>query len=128
MVAMGFMGPVACASPSFQPPRLTAALRAEQERVAPLIEKSQRAGFTGTQGSCAVRMLGTRGGATFVWADCAFPDADGGPGGGVSAPVRVDGNAVQFPGDGSDFAKDVRRMFPHAMVDTILHDPDRLRP
>jgi len=113
---------------SFSPSPPSEAVRAQEARLAELVERDQRAAFSGMSGTCKVRLLGTEGSSSFVWAQCDYPGSDGGPGGAVSVPVRVDGSHVQVPRDGDAFAPDVRRMFPSAMVSTILHDPDRLRP
>lgn len=118
----------ACSGGStFSPPEPTADVRAEQERLAPLIERDQRPAFGAVQGTCAVRLLGTQSESSFAWAHCEFPGA-GGPGGAVSTPFRVDGVDVRTPGDGSQYAKDVRRLFPSRIAAAILDDPDRLRP
>ncbi len=71
---------------------------------------------------CDVRLLAESDGRSFVWAECF------GASGGISAPMRVDGNKVQLPGDGGLYADDVRRLFPKDLADAILTDQERLRP
>ena len=48
--------------------------------------------------------------------------------GGTSAPMRVDGDEVQVPGDGDLYSDDVRRLFPAEIADAILTDQERLKP
>ncbi|MEI2638036.1 MAG: hypothetical protein V9F03_03405 [Microthrixaceae bacterium] len=55
---------------------------------------------------CDVRLLGESGGSFYVWAECF------GASGGISAPMRVDGDEVHLPGDGGQYADDVRSLFP----------------
>lgn len=71
---------------------------------------------------CDVRLLGESDGSSFVWAECF------GASGGISAPMRVDGDEVQLPGDGSLYAEDVQRLFPADVADAILTDQEQLRP
>lgn len=71
---------------------------------------------------CAVRLLGKADGSSFVWAECV------GSSGGLSAPMRVDRDDVELPGDGSQYSDDVRRLFPAEIADAILTDQGRLRP
>lgn len=71
---------------------------------------------------CTVRYLGEDDRASFVWAECA------GSNGAVSGPARVEGDDVEWPGDGSQHAEDVRRMFPKDIADAISSDAQRLRP
>ncbi len=117
-----------CSTDVFQPPQSTAATTTEEARLSVLVADSQRSGFSGARGACAVRLLGSQGRTSFAWAECRFPGLGGAPEGGLSVPVRVDGNTVRLPGDADRFAADVRDLFPKAMVDAILHHPDRLRP
>ena len=67
-------------------------------------------------------LLGESDGSSFVWAECF------GALGGTSAPMRVDGDEVQVPGDGDIYSDDVRRLFPAEIADAILTDQERLKP
>lgn len=71
---------------------------------------------------CDIRLLGESDGSSFVWAECF------GPVGGISAPMRVDGDDVRLPGDGNRYADDVRRLFPADVAAAILTDQERLKP
>jgi len=71
---------------------------------------------------CDVRLLGESDGSSFVWAEWF------GASGGISAPMRVDGDEVQLAGDGSLYAEDVQRLFPADVADAILTDQEQLRP
>lgn len=71
---------------------------------------------------CDVRLLGESDGSSFVWAECF------GASGGISAPMRVDGDEVQLPGDGNLYDDGVRRLFPAEVADAILTDQERLKP
>ena len=71
---------------------------------------------------CDIRLLGESDGSSFVWAECF------GALGGTSAPMRVDGDEVQVPGDGDLYSDDVRRLFPAEIADAILTDQERLKP
>ncbi len=98
-------------------------MRAEEVRLAGLIEQHERAGFGGVQGQCNVRFLGSEGSTAFAWANCSFP-----PTSGSSTAYRIEGSTVIKPGDGSAFAASVKRMFPQELADAILHDREALRP
>lgn len=113
---------------TFTPPAQTPVVRAEQARLASLVERHVRPMFSATRGSCDVRLLGSEGAVRFAWAQCSFPGRGGDPNSALSAPVRVDGGAVQLPSDGSEFAASVRRLFPKAIARSILERPDSLRP
>ncbi|MGA4727753.1 hypothetical protein ACWEOS_22575 [Micromonospora taraxaci] len=80
----------------------------------------------GGSGTCKVRLLGQDGSSSFAWAHCEAS----GPGNvsGISTPVRVDGERVTQPGDGSEYAPSVRRMFPDRLAEAVLDDDGRLRP
>ncbi|MEZ5310884.1 MAG: hypothetical protein R2735_09895 [Microthrixaceae bacterium] len=71
---------------------------------------------------CDVRLLGKSAGSSYVWAECF------GASGVISAPMRVDGDEVHLPGDGGQYADDVRSLFPAEVADAILTDQERLRP
>ena len=116
-----------CTQSSYDLPQRTAEVRAEEGRLAGLVEPVLRA-ETGpaTAGSCRTRLLGQEGTSTFfVWAHCTWPE---GVGSAVSLPARIDGSAVQTPVDGAGNAPSVRELFPSGLAAEILDHPDRLRP
>ncbi|MDG4839813.1 hypothetical protein O7631_25070 [Micromonospora sp. WMMD967] len=113
-----------CSEPPYPlPDRNAADVRAEEERLARLLPGE----LLGGPGTCEVRLLGRDGASSFAWAHC---EAAPGPGftTGVSVPVRVDGERVTQPGDGSEYSASVRRMFPGRLAEAVLHDDGRLRP
>lgn len=105
-----------CGAPYALPDRGDAEVKAREAELAVVLAAAHGGG------DCDVRLLGESAGSSFVWAKCL------GPGGGVSAPMRVEGSDVQTPGDGTRYATDVRRLFPAGIAGAILSDPDRLRP
>ncbi|MGC4749617.1 hypothetical protein ACLQ28_28760 [Micromonospora sp. DT201] len=112
-----------CSEPPYPLPDRTATdVRAEEERLATLLPLE----LLGGPGTCKVRLLGREGSSSFAWAHCEAA----GPGvvTGVSTPVRVDGDRVTQPGDGSEYSTSVRRMFPERLAEAVLGDDTRLRP
>jgi hypothetical protein len=107
---------VACSSSSFALPDRTDRVRAIEDDLSQVISAA-RGGD-----DCEVRLLGEADDSSFVWAECS------GSSGAVSAPMRVDGNDVEVPGDGSQYPDDVRRLFPAEIADAILSDQAPLRP
>lgn len=107
------------------PDRAAQAVRAEEARIAAVLGADTS--LLGEPGVCAVRLLGQRDGASFVWANCEGVDP---PYTGISAPIRVDDSGVSVPGDGAAFSESVREMFPHDLADFVLNNPDspELRP
>ncbi|WP_430502539.1 hypothetical protein ACQRWP_13345 [Micromonospora trifolii] len=113
-----------CSEPPYAlPDRNAADVRAEEERLATLLP----AELLGGPGTCEVRLLGRDGSSSFAWAHC---EAAPGVGDvfGLSIPVRVDGDRVTQPGDGSEYSTSVRRMFPERLAEAVLKDDGRLRP
>ncbi|MGW2624556.1 hypothetical protein [Micromonospora taraxaci] len=113
-----------CSEPPYPlPDRNAADVRAEEERLASLLPGE----LLGGPGTCEVRLLGRDGSSSFAWAHC---EAAPGPGvtSGVSTPVRVDGDRVTQPGDGSEYSASVRRMFPERLAEAVLKDDSKLRP
>ncbi len=47
---------------------------------------------------------------------------------GASGPVRIQRTDVDWPSDGSNYARDVRRLFPDKLADRILDNDEELRP
>jgi len=116
-----------CSADRFVPPAPSAVIRAEEARLAPLIEGSQRSAFMSGPGHCSVRVLGISGSTSFAWADCSFSSGQG-IDSAVSTAFRIDGTTVRAPRDGNEYADSIRRMFPHDMAEAILKRPDELRP
>ncbi|MCG5441530.1 hypothetical protein NIE79_001655 [Micromonospora sp. NIE79] len=113
-----------CSEPPYAlPDRHAADVRAEEERLATLLPVE----LLGGPGTCEVRLLGRDGTSSFAWAHCEAA-LEGGIGSGVSTPVRVDGDRVTQPGDGSEYSVSVRRMFPERLAEAVLEDDGRLRP
>ncbi|MCG5437730.1 hypothetical protein [Micromonospora foliorum] len=112
-----------CSEPYALPDRNAADVQAEEERLATLLPAELLNGA----GTCEVRLLGRDGSSSFAWAHC-----EAAPGGGdvfgLSIPVRVDGDRVTQPGDGSAYSVSVRRMFPERLAEAVLEDDGRLRP
>lgn len=106
---------VSCSGSAFALPDRTDQVRAIEGELSQVISAARG-------GDCDVRLLGEADEASFVWAECF------GSSGGISAPMRVDGNDVELPGDGSQYPDDVRRLFPTEIADAILTDREPLRP
>ncbi|MEU1677938.1 hypothetical protein ABZ422_02465 [Micromonospora zamorensis] len=112
-----------CSEPPYRfPDRSAADVQAEEERLATLLPSV----LLGGPGTCKVRLLGRDASSSFAWAHCEAL----GPGlvSGVSTPVRVDGDRVTQPGDGSEYPPSVRRMFPERLAEAVLDDDGSLRP
>ena len=105
------------------PDRSDPAVHADEARLAALIGFDSS--VLGEEGTCAVRLLRRTEEAAFVWAECTgrlHPDS------GISAPMRVVGSQVLVPGDGPDYARDIRRLFPEDLVETVLAADTTVRP
>ncbi|MEU4408398.1 hypothetical protein AB0F88_28090 [Streptosporangium sp. NPDC023963] len=127
IVGIGVMVTVVsgCSEPPYRlPDRNTPAVQAEEKRLAARLPDELLWG----PGTCNVRLLGKEGSSSFAWATCSMTPTADVPSGGVSMPVRVDGDQVRKPADGGDYADSVKRMFPHRLADRVLHEPDSLRP
>jgi hypothetical protein len=108
---------VSCAGTAYElPDRNAAQVKASEA------DLSQVVGASLDGADCEVRLLGESEGSSFVWAECS------GPLGGISAPMRVDGDNVRIPEDGGGYDDDVRRLFPDDVADAILTDRERTRP
>jgi hypothetical protein len=112
------------------PDRSNPGVQAEEARLAELLEATDD--FWPPQPrQCSVRLLGQEGTTSYVWAHCEGPeiDADGQlerPAG--SVPLRIDGNLVSEPRDGSLYAEDIKEMFPADLADAILDGDQRIFP
>lgn len=113
------------------PDRNDEAVRREEARLAPIVARSDVLGSglwpLSPRPQCKVRLLGTRGDSSFVWARCAREDAAGVTTE-VSLPARVDGDIVRVPAEGSEYAASVRQIFPAPIAEAILRDRDTLKP
>ncbi|WP_433308561.1 hypothetical protein ACQP0U_18185 [Micromonospora sp. CA-269861] len=113
-----------CSEPPYPlPDRNAADVQAEEERLATLLPGE----LLGGPGTCKVRLLGRDGSSSFAWAHCEAAPGHGVVSG-LSLPVRVDGDRVTQPGDGSAYAPSVRRMFPERLAEAVLDDETKLRP
>jgi hypothetical protein len=106
------------------PDRDDPAVQAEEARLADVVEQSP---VVWAPMSCGVRLLGHEDGAAFVWARCEGVHPDGHDIG-TSLPLRIDRDEVTEPGTGSEYDDGVQEMFPPALADLVLADPDSLRP
>jgi hypothetical protein len=118
---------VGCSGETFEPPARTPQVAAEEARVADLLEQRTRGAGPAPDGGCSVRILGIDRSTTYAWSTCEFRDPSG-MRSGVSGPIRVDGDDVRSPSDGSGYDDSVREMFPAAMAEAIFKDQNRLRP
>jgi hypothetical protein len=110
-------------SPYPLPDRGTAAVQAEEARLAALVPDK----LLGGPGTCKVRLLGRDGSSSYAWALCeGTPTA--GVASAVSVPVRVDGDQVSRPVDGAGYSASVKSMFPRRLANAVLNDPGRLGP
>jgi hypothetical protein len=111
-------------SPYQLPDRNTPAVQAEERRLAALLPDR----LLWAPGTCRVRLLGREGSSSFAWAACEITPTAELPSGGVSMPVRVDGDQVRKPVDGAGYADSIKSMFPRDLADAMRHDHERLRP
>ncbi len=121
---------VACSSPQPEwtlPDRDDPAVRAEESRLADVVEGSGVVWDDFGQMSCEVRLLGSEREASFVWAECGVDIAEGGRAA-LSVPLRIEGGDVTEARDGSEFDDSVRKMFPPGLAALVFDDPDALRP
>lgn len=101
------------------PDRTNVAVQAEEQRIATLLRSTTNVWIPG---ECNVRLLGQEDPTSYVWADCS----DGLSG--TSLPLRIDGEQVSAPGEGSLFLDDVTRMFPAELADAIFARDERIFP
>lgn len=119
-----------CNSPVALPDRTDPGVQAEEARLTELLEGTDD--FWPPQPrQCSVRLLGQEEATSYVWAHCEGPeiDADGQierPG--RSGPLRIDGDLVSEPRDGSLYSEDIREMFPADLADAILDRDQRVLP
>lgn len=119
-----------CSSPVALPDRSDPEVQAEEARLTELLEATDD--FWPPQPrKCSVRLLGQEGTTSYVWAHCTGPeiDADGQlerPAG--SLPLRIDGDLVSAPRDGSLYGDDIGEMFPADLADAVLGRDQRIFP
>jgi hypothetical protein len=106
------------------PDRNAPDVQAEERRLATLLPDRLLWG----PGTCNVRLIGREGSSSFAWAECEITPTAEHPPGGLSTPVRVDGEEARKPDDGARNAESVKRLFPRDVADAVLNDPERLRP
>lgn len=92
---------------------------ATERRLAAIIGADDR--IVGGDAHCEVRLLRDDPPVAYAWAECFGVGA-------VSLPVRVEGDAVEFPGDGGQYGEDVERLFPSDLVELILQPSTAVRP
>lgn len=124
LVACGLL--VACSSdePSL-PDRADLGVQQEETRIATMLMSDvleREFGPSPEPGNCAVRLLREDGATDYVWADCERADQ------GFSTALRIDGEKVTFPEDGSGYASSIRRTFPADLAEAVLADDERYRP
>jgi hypothetical protein len=94
-------------------------VRGQAERIGKLLAADPSLSGGEPDATCRVRILGQDDDATFVWAGCSAPG-----GYAMTSPVRVEGDRVMTPWDGSRYEADVERLFPPALARMILdRDP-----
>jgi hypothetical protein len=101
------------------PERSDPAVRAEERRISRLAAARE---FP-ADATCQARSLGGTASVSYAWVIC-----EGAQSGGLSGPVRVDGDVVDQPGDGALYAADVETMFPSELAELILSAPMDLKP
>lgn len=101
--------------------RSDSAVQAEEARVAALA--GAPGAVFGERSTCEARLLGRIDGASFAWVVCEAAI------GSSSGPIRVDGDRVRAPGDGSRYADDIEQLFPAGLAELILSsEPQDLAP
>lgn len=127
-----------CSDPVVLPDRTDPAVQAEEARIGDVLETVEEARIGDVTGSadailvprpreCAVRLLGQDGDTSYVWANC-FGPLDGPERPGIGAPVRIDGDRVWVPGDGSQYGEDIEEMFPADIAKAIFDGGERISP
>ena len=119
LLVVAVVGLVACGDALSLPDRTSESVRAEEARIAQVLEDTEDVWLPGI---CDVRSLGKHGTTSYVWAY----RTDGNSG--VSMPLRIDGRQVSAPLDGSLYSVDVRQMFPTELAELILNNDERILP
>lgn len=113
----------ACTTQPPLPDRSRADVKELETRLAGVIEDDPE--LLAESMTCRVRLLRHELAADFVWATCTSRDSSGS---GLSVPMRIVGRRVTMPGDGTDYARDIRRMFPQDLIDDVLAGGQDVRP
>lgn len=71
--------------------------------------------------TCSVQVFRQEGPVTYGWADCTneVNVQEGQVAQSDSYPFRAEGDTIQVPAEGGNYAEDVRRIFPADLVTTI---------
>lgn len=116
-----------CSSPVALPDRTDPAVQAEEARLAVLLE-TRDDNWIPQPRECSVRLLGQEGDTSYVWAFCQGPDEiEEGEHPAESLPLRIDGDQVSEPRDGS-LGDDIEEMFPADLAAAILDNDPRIFP
>lgn len=116
----------ACAGDPVLADPAAAVTRAEQARLVKLLA-TDLPGDVWAPAACSVRVLRSEGATTWAWADCTVAAADdGGVRGGWSAPIRVDGDEVTVPKNGTMYEPSINEVFPEDLARYVLDHPDGL--
>ena len=111
---------VACGLPPDLPDPSDPAVRAEEARLAAVLAADST--VITPPGSCAVRLLRQEGGTSYTYALCTNGTTS------VAMPVRVDGEQVTTPEDGSGHTRSVEAMFPDDLAGAVLDRPEDHQP
>lgn len=89
----------------------------EREHLTGLVERSSWI----ENAVCNVEVFRQEGQTTYGWAECTntLSIEDGQVEQGSSTPFRAEGETIAVPGDGAQYAQDVRELFPADLVSTI---------
>lgn len=122
-----------CSEPVDLPDRADPAVQAEEARLTAILESIEDVDhiLVPMPRECSVRLLGQEGDTAYVWANCFGPSIDtefGSERPGVGGPMRIDGDRVSMPGDGSQYSEDIKEMFPADIARAILDGDDRIFP
>ncbi len=115
----------ACGGPTLElPDQGDPAVQREEARIAKLTADrfEEHMGPPSQAPSCQVRLLREEGPTDYVVADC-----EAGEQAFISA-LKIDGETVVFPEDGSGYEASVRRMFPADVADAFLDNSESYYP
>lgn len=103
--------------PTFHvPDRSDPAVRQEEARVAAVLATKAEGLSLQESTDCRVRLLRQAGPVDYVYARCIAG------GSGFSSPLKLVGDTVTMPEDGSSYAPSIRRIFPEDIADALLAD------
>ncbi|GAB7192441.1 hypothetical protein NUM3379_31500 [Kineococcus sp. NUM-3379] len=110
----------ACALPPELPDPSDPAVRAEEQRIAGVLAADPV--VITPPGRCSVRLLRQEEGTSYTYALCTNGTTS------VAMPVRVDGEEVTTPEDGSGHTRSIEAMFPGDLAAAVLERPQDYRP